>query len=143
MIVHRFLDWIETAPPGRRAEATHALARAYLYSDVDAETLDAMEAAMTVLLDDPSPDVRYALADALGSSAAAPRHIVLALAVDQIQIAALVLSRSPVFIDAELVDIAAAVEERLQVAIASRPRVSSAVAAALAEVGDQRRMPSR
>ena len=42
MIVQRFLTWIETAPAGQRAEATHALARAYLYSDVEiARLLDA------------------------------------------------------------------------------------------------------
>ena len=38
MIVHEFLRWMETAPAGMRAEATHALARAYLYSDIDEET---------------------------------------------------------------------------------------------------------
>jgi uncharacterized protein (DUF2336 family) len=42
-----------------------------------------------------------------------------------------------VLIDAELVDIAAAVAGRLQAAIARRPAVSSSVAAALAEVGDR------
>ena len=67
-----------------------------------------MEAALTVLLDDGSPDVRYALADAFASSDKAPRHIIIALAAETTEIAALVLSRSPVFIDAELVDIVAA-----------------------------------
>ena len=136
MIVQRFLTWIETAPAGRRAEATHALARAYLYSDVDEETRYAMEAAMTVLLDDPAPDVRMALADVLGGYSDVPKHILFALAADRAEIAARVLSRSPVFLDAELVDIAAAAETALQVAVASREHLSAAVAAALAEVGD-------
>ena len=91
---------------------------------------------MTVLLDDPAPDVRFALADALGASNGAPRQILLALAADQVRVATHVLSRSPIFIDPELVDIAAASEEALQVAIASRYAVSSAVSAAIAEVGD-------
>jgi uncharacterized protein (DUF2336 family) len=30
MIVRDFLDWVRTAPAGKRAEATSALARAYL-----------------------------------------------------------------------------------------------------------------
>ena len=136
MIVQRFLKWIETAPAGRRAEATRALARAYLYSDVDEDTRYAMEAAMTVLLDDPSPEVRFALAEVLGAYADVPRHILFALAAAQPEIAANVLSRSPVFIDAELVDIAAAGDTGLQVAIASREDLSAAVAAAVAEVGD-------
>ena len=37
MIVRQFLRWIQTAPPGDRAEATSALARAYLYSDLSDE----------------------------------------------------------------------------------------------------------
>jgi uncharacterized protein (DUF2336 family) len=136
MIVHEFLRWMDTAPAAMRADAAHALARAYLYSDVDEETRSAMEAAMTVLLDDPARDVRFALADALASSPAAPRHVLLTLATDQMDIATLVLSRSPVFIDAELVDIVAASCERLQIAIAERPLVSSSVSAAIAEVGE-------
>lgn len=137
MIVREFLIWIETAPAARRAEAAHALARAYLYADVDDETRSAMEAALTLLLDDASSDVRLALADSLGSSDKAPRHVIVTLATDQADVAELVLARSPLFIDAELVDIAAAVAGRLQVAIAKRPVVSNAVAAAIAEVGDR------
>ena len=34
MIVRQFLQWVRTAPAGERAEATSALARAYLYSDL-------------------------------------------------------------------------------------------------------------
>lgn len=137
MIVRQFLQWMATAPAARRAQATRALARAYLVSDVDDDTLSAMEAAMTVVLDDPSAEVRYALAEALAPSLEAPRHIILALAADLPEIAALVLSRSPVFIDVELVEIVAGAEEALQVAVAARPRLSNAVSAAIAEVGDR------
>ncbi len=137
MIVQQFLRWMETAPAARRADATYALARAYLVSDVDDEMLSGMEAAMTVVLDDPSPEVRFALADALAAGLEAPRHIMLALVTDRTEIAALVLSRSPVFIDVELVDVVAGAEEALQIAIASRPRLSNAVSAAIAEVGDR------
>ena len=137
MIVRQFLIWVETAPPARKAEAAHALARAYLYSDIDEETRGGMEAAMTVLLDDSSPDVRYALADALASSPEAPRHVLLSLAADQPEIAELVVARSPLLIDAELVDIVAEAADPLQIAVASRARVSSAVSAAIAEVGEE------
>ena len=87
MIVRQFLCWIQTAPPGDRADATSALARAYLYSDLAREDRLAAEAAMTVLLDDPSPLVRRALAEALASSADAPHGIMLGLARDQTDIA--------------------------------------------------------
>ncbi|MBN8998162.1 MAG: DUF2336 domain-containing protein, partial [Rhizobiales bacterium] len=136
MIIRQFLDWIETAPVERRSEAAHAMARALLYSDVgDVERRD-MEAALTILLDDPALDVRYALADAFAAEPRAPRHIVLALAADQLEIAGLVLSCSPIFIDAELVDIVAAADGERQAAIASRLPLSASVAAAIAEVGE-------
>lgn len=138
MIVQQFLQWMETAPTAKRADATHALARAYLFSDVDDDTRNSMEAAMTLVLDDTSPEVRYALAEGLAAGLEAPRHIILTLAADEPEIAALVLSRSPLFIDVELVDIVAGTDEVLQTAIAARPRLSSAVSAALAEVGEQR-----
>ena len=136
MIIRDFLRWIDTAPSASRAEATSALARAWLYSDLNVIDRDAAEAAMTFLLDDPAPVVRAALADALGASERAPRHIVLALANDYPTIAALVLMRSPLFLDCELVDLAAAGDVETQVAIALRPRVSVAVSGAIAEVGD-------
>ena len=66
MIVRQFLCWIQTAPPGERADATSALARAYLYSDLSHEDRLAAEAAMTVLLDDPSPLVREHVSWAIG-----------------------------------------------------------------------------
>jgi uncharacterized protein (DUF2336 family) len=80
MIVRDFLDWVRTAPAGKRAEATSALARAYLYSDLSPDDLGAAEGAMLMLLDDPSPLVRRALADALAASPSAPPAVVLALA---------------------------------------------------------------
>ena len=62
MIVRQFLQWVRQAPARERAEATSALARAYLYSDLSADDLAAAEGAMIMLLDDPSPLVRRALA---------------------------------------------------------------------------------
>jgi uncharacterized protein (DUF2336 family) len=135
MIVRHFLDWIRTAPAGKRAEATGALARAYLYSDLSPGDAAAAECAMLMLLDDPSPLVRLALADALAASPSAPPAIVLALAADQPQIAAPVLALSPLFVDADLVDAVATGDGAVQVAIASRAGLQRPVAAAIAEVG--------
>lgn len=135
MIVRQFLLWVQTAAPASRAEATSALARAYLYSDLSGDDRLAAEAAMTVLLDDPSPMVRRALADALASSHQAPHNVIIALANDQPEIAEFVAARSPLLSEAELVDLAAAAHERVQSAIASRIHLSRAVAAAIAEVG--------
>ena len=135
MIVRHFLDWVRTAPAGKRAEATSALARAYLYSELSVDDLAAAEGAMLMLLDDPSPLVRRSLADALAASPSAPPAVVLALAADQPQIAAPVLALSPLFIDADLVDAVATGGAAAQAAIASRAALPRSVAAALAEVG--------
>lgn len=135
MIVRQFLKWIQTAPPGERADATSALARAYLYSDLASGDRLAAEAAMTVLLDDPSVLVRRVMAEVLANSEYAPRSVILGLTQDQIDIAEIVIERSPVLLDVELVDLAASGKERLQLAVASRAALSRAVAAAVAEVG--------
>jgi uncharacterized protein (DUF2336 family) len=135
MIVRHFLDWVRTAPAGKRAEATSALARAYLYSELSPDDLAAAEGAMLILLDDPSPLVRRSLADALAASPSAPPAVVLALAADQPQIAAPVLALSPLFIDADLVDAVATGGGAAQAAIASRAGLPRSVAAAIAEVG--------
>jgi uncharacterized protein (DUF2336 family) len=135
VIVSRFLLWARSAPPGHRAEATAALAKAYLYSDLSQEDRSEAETALTAMLDDSSALVRRAMAEALGSSRDAPRHLVVALANDASEVAALVLGRSPVLADCDLVDAAALGDERVQCAIAARPGLSRAVSAAMAEIG--------
>jgi uncharacterized protein (DUF2336 family) len=135
MIVRQFLQWVRNAPPGERAEATSALARAYLYSDLSPDDRAAAEGAMLMLLDDPWPLVRRALADALAASPSAPPAVVFALAGDQPQIAAPVLALSPLFVDADLVDAVATGAPAMQAAIASRATLPRSVAAAIAEVG--------
>src|SRR5688572_23304148 len=117
MIVRHFLQWVRKAEAAERAEATSALSRAYLYSDLTQDDRIAAEGAMIMLLDDPSPLVRYALADALGSSAEAPAAVMHALINDQPDIAALVLERSPLLLDSDLVDAIAVGDADLQSAI--------------------------
>lgn len=90
---------------------------------------------MLMLLDDPSPLVRRALADVLAASPDAPPAIVFALSSDQPSIAAPVLALSPLFIDADLVDAVATGTPAVQAAIASRAALPRSVAAAIAEVG--------
>jgi uncharacterized protein (DUF2336 family) len=135
MIVRQFLFWLRSAPAGERADATSALARAYLYSDLSDDDLAAAEGAMTMLLDDPSPLVRGALADVLAASEYAPASVIYALAADQPEISATVLERSPLLLDADLVDAVATQGTAAQCAIARRAELPRSVAAAIAEVG--------
>ena len=134
MIVRQFLHWMRTASAGDRAEATSALARAYLYSDLSEADRSAAEGAMTMLLDDPSPLVRRALAEVLAGSEDAPPTVVHALAADQTDVATPILQRSPLFLDADLVEAVATGEPDRQMAIAGRVNLPCSVAAAIAEV---------
>ncbi len=135
MIVRSFLQWAQTASAAQRAEGAGALARAYLYSNLDDGARREAELALTTLLDDASPLVRKALADNFASAVDAPRAIVSALASDQSDIATPVLSRSPLLTEAELIDCAAVGDAFAQSAIALRARVPASVCAALAEIG--------
>lgn len=136
MIVQHFLKWIDTARVSERAAAASALARAFITSDFSFEDRCAAEAALTMLLDDPSPKVRLALAETLSLSTRAPAHIVHALAFDQAEIAAPVIVRSPLLADGDLIDRVAAGDEAVQKLVAMRPGISISLSAALAEVGE-------
>ena len=135
MIVRQFISWIKTAPAGERAEATRALARAWLISDLTDEDRAAAEGALLMQLDDPSPLVRQAMAEVFARSGEAPAAIIRALSLDQPSVALPVLEHSPLLIDADLVDIVATGTSDMQCAIARRINLPSSVSAAIAEVG--------
>jgi uncharacterized protein (DUF2336 family) len=136
MISDAFLRWIETAPAAQRAEGTDALARSWLHADLPKDERDGLESVMTVLLDDPAPIVRKALALALADAEDAPRHVILGLAHDQPEIAAIVARRSPVLSEGELVDLIATSDWSVQAAVAERWTLTKSLCAALCEVGD-------
>src|SRR2546429_4884578 len=135
MIVRQFISWIRTAPAGERAEATRALARAWLISDLTEDDRAAAEGALLMLLDDASPLVRQAMAEVFARSAEAPAAIMQALSLDQPSVALPVLEHSPLLIDADLVDIVATGNCQTQCALARRIRLPASVCAAIAEVG--------
>lgn len=136
MIVRQFISWVRTAPAGERAEATRALARAWLVSDLSEDDRFAAEGALLMLLDDASPLVRQAMADVFAASADAPPAIIAALAADQPDIALPVLEFSPLLADADLVDLVATGSAAVQCAVARRVNLPVPIAAAIAEVGD-------
>jgi uncharacterized protein (DUF2336 family) len=135
MIIKRFLLWSRTAPPAQRAAAVGALCRAYVDDELEPDARFEAETAMTAMLDDGSPLVRRAVAEALADAPEAPRHVVLGLASDQSDIAATVLARSPLLADPDLVDCVAIGDDLVQTAVARRRDVSAAVSGALAEIG--------
>jgi uncharacterized protein (DUF2336 family) len=95
----------------------------------------AAEGAMIMLLDDPSPLVRRALAEALASAEAPPQVIIQALAADQPDVAIPILEQSQVLLEEDLVDLIATGIADVQIAIAGRASLPRTIAAAIAEVG--------
>lgn len=136
MILRQFLSLTQNATPERRAEAAGTLTRSYLQGTLGPDAAWEAKTALLALLDDPAAAVRRALAQACADSDQAPRPLIVALASDQPDIACLVLARSPVLMDADLVDCVAMGCEETRAAVAGRSDLSKPVAAALAEVGD-------
>jgi uncharacterized protein (DUF2336 family) len=93
MSVGVFLLWLETASVDARSDAAIMIAASFTPA-MPLEERCAAEASLAVLLDDPSPVVRQALAERLSLTAAAPRQALHALALDQIEVAAPILVRS-------------------------------------------------
>lgn len=136
IVVSHFLKWIGTARVAERVAAATALAHAYIDVELQFEDRCAAEAALTLLLDDPSSKVRFAMAEALSMSHHAPIQVIAALASDQPEVAGLVLARSPLLSDADLIDRVATGQRATQKLIADRPVVSMSLAAAIAEIGE-------
>jgi len=135
MIVRHFINWVRTASAGDRADATRALARAWLVSDLSEDDRAAAEGALLMMLDDPSPLVRQAMAQVFARSEDAPAVIVRALAQNPASVASPVLEHSPLLTEADLIDIVATGDCEVQCAIARRMHLTAPVCAAIAEVG--------
>ena len=135
MLIRPFLEWFTLAEADDRVEAAEALCEAYRDGHLSIEDPRDTEAALTLLLDDRSPRVRQAVARFFAEEPRAPRHLIIALAHDQPEIAVPVLMRSPVLTDADLIDCASLGDIHAQIAIASRLAPSRAVSSALAEIG--------
>lgn len=136
MVVLKFISWMERAPAHVRAGAVEPLVRTLFLPDLADEDRDVVDATLTMLLDDPSVEVRRALAEALSRQEAAPRHLVVALAEDLPHVAESVFRRSPCLLDTELVE-ALQRGPAIQLAIAARPWVSYEVSEAIAADGDR------
>lgn len=137
MLVDRFFVWVAEASVDQRLRAVDLLVRAHVSRSSCDDEREALEAALTLVAEDPDPAVRRALAERLAVTDAAPRHILLGLVWDHPDVAEPIAARSDDLIDAELVDLAAGAHPRIQIAVARRRRVAATVATALAEAADR------
>ncbi|WP_181706719.1 DUF2336 domain-containing protein [Chthonobacter rhizosphaerae] len=138
MVTVRLLQWLDNAPPPARAGAVAPLVNSYMHQALSPAARETLDVAMTLLLDDPAPEVRRALAEALAIHETAPRHLIVALAHDLPSVAEPVLRRSPCLLDPELVEAVRGGSVRAQVAVASRPWVGFAVSDIIAAEADGR-----
>jgi uncharacterized protein (DUF2336 family) len=134
-MIDHFLKLAHSSQAADRTDAACALTYAYLYDDLTLNQRCDVEVSLTMLIDDGSSDVRLALACGLASSAYAPIHLIHSLMQDQSEIASIIVSRSPILTDSDLIDCVALCVEEVQCAIALRPQLSPSVCAALLEIG--------
>lgn len=135
MIFDTFLRWSNRAKTQSRVEAASVLGKAVAIPELGSDKRQAINMAAAYLLDDLSPKVRMSLAESLADDINAPRPVILALTDDRADIAAMVVSRSPVLSDSDLIDIVARGSREVRAAAAMRKSVSAPVSAALIEVG--------
>jgi len=129
---------VKGATPDERAIAAQKLCRTIDRHALTEDDRAWAQEIIRVMAQDAAELVRRALAVTLKHSAVVPRDVALRLARDVESIALPILSASPVFTDADLVDIVRLGGPVRQVVIAKRPRVSQAVTQSLAEHGTER-----
>jgi uncharacterized protein (DUF2336 family) len=132
MGIGEFLLWIETARVDERSEAARIIARTALRPDISLDERCTAEAAMALLLDDPSPLVRGALSEVLSLSAQAPRQVLHALALDQFDVSAAILVRSALG-DETLIEVIKRGNSQAALVVADRANLPAKVAMAVAE----------
>jgi uncharacterized protein (DUF2336 family) len=137
MGVLKFIAWLEKAPAPARAGAVAPLVRTLFGPDLSPADRIVLDDTLTMLLDDPSAEVRRALAEAIARQERAPRHLVVSLAQDLPVVAEPIYRHSPCLLDSELVEAIQAGACRVQVAVAARPWVSFAVSETIAAEADR------
>ncbi|HUO21407.1 MAG TPA: DUF2336 domain-containing protein [Caulobacteraceae bacterium] len=126
---------VKGTTPDDRALAAHKLCRAIDREDLAGPELARAQEILRLMAKDATDLVRRALAVTLKSSPVLPNDVAMRLARDIDNIATPVLNFSPVFSDADLIEIARTCGATQQIAIAQRPALTGPVAGVLVEVG--------
>jgi uncharacterized protein (DUF2336 family) len=138
-MLQALLDLAKQPDSDKRRELLDAVAKLFFAnSRADAPESEAKlfsDLATRLLKDLPTAD-RAAFAAQVAADPRTPRDIVMALVNDEDQIAALVLERSPIFSESDLVDLAHRREKSQRVAIAKREDVAAAVTDATIVFGE-------
>lgn len=131
------LTLVRGSTADERAEAAHKLCRRIDEAELAPEERELAHEILRVMAQDAAELVRRALAVSLKASRVLPRDVALKLARDVESVALPILSFSPAFTDADLIEIIRYAGPVRQLAIASRSTLSEAVTTALAEHGSE------
>jgi uncharacterized protein (DUF2336 family) len=126
---------VKASDEDERAAAAHKLCRSIEKADLDEEDRAAAQKILRLLANDAAELVRRAMAVTLKSSDLIPHDVARRLAADVDSVALPMIAFSPVFTDADLIEIVQAGSVVRQTAVAARPSVGRDVAAAVAEIG--------
>ncbi len=124
--------------PKVRAETTEKLASQFASQELGEAEREIAEEIFRSLVKDVELSVRETLANHLKTSRDLPHDVALAMANDVDSVALPVLKFSDVLTDEDLVEIVASDDSTKQMAVAQRPTVSSKVADALIDTGNEK-----
>jgi uncharacterized protein (DUF2336 family) len=124
--------------PGKRHQLLRALTDAFFYSTngLSVQERELFDDIVERVLDDVEPLARQELAERLAVSPDAPHRVVVRLAGDIIAVAGLVLTRSPVLADDDLVPLARQKSQDHLLAISRRDRLTERITDILVDRGD-------
>lgn len=137
MIVVKYLNWCKSAPTKEREKAVRALVRCYLEGKFSLQESLAVEATLSFIVEDPSPNVRITLAKEISRADNIQRSVILELANDQIEVASHIICFSPVLTDVDLVDLVGHKQRDRDRLVAMRRNLTVGVSAAIVEVGSK------
>lgn len=129
---------VRGATPDERAAAAQKICRTLDGARLSDEDRERAHEILRVMAQDVAERVREALSTTLKNSPLVPRDVALRLARDVESVCLPILSASPAFTDADLVEIVRTGGAVRQVVIAKRPRVSEQVSHAIVEQGSER-----
>ena len=104
MFVERFMAWSVVSGADQRAKAISRLAVKYFNERVAPDDQPDVEKALTLYLEDPSSNVRRALAKVVARHDNAPRHLVWALARDITEVSVNIYAHSSLLHSRDLID---------------------------------------
>lgn len=135
MFVERFSAWSVDADCDERAAAIAELAKTWLDDRIDVSDRRETEKVFTLYLDDPSPRVRVALAEAIAPHDHAPRKLIWALMQDIPEVSAVIFHESPLLRAADLFHAIEKGDAAVHVAIAGRQDLGADLVRAIVSKG--------